>query len=311
MLILARLIVRAEIHIDGGARTPPVVAIAYPLDEIALLLPKEYPGGRRAVRKSTFESRGARMALVMVAKEESVPKIGLDNQGQPNQGSQYFVPRESGDINPQGHTVFVANRTLRAHFHEVDQFQILLGAPGSLYQRTPIPALMLHYADAFSTYGPMIGTDPPLRFFTLRAQRSKATWYMPKDREHLRYRGSRHFLVTPDEFTAPMQGEIATKVLIEQADDGLEALDVSGGAGATMLVEPSKATSGQYIFVADGSLAFDGKTYGPESLGWQDASDESAKLQAGSDGCRILVLRYPCPSTTVGQPSLAKVANLT
>ena len=51
-----------------------------------------------------------------------------------------------------------------AHFHSTDQFQIFFPAEGAYYQRTEIRSPLLHYSDAYTTYGPLEqgGADGPL-----------------------------------------------------------------------------------------------------------------------------------------------------
>ena len=84
---------------------------------------------------------------------------------------------------PKGFVGEVYNGTLRAHFHPVDQFQILLGEEGSFYQRQPVPKFMLHYADAFATYGTemFLALIRRFAFFTLREIPSTGLYYMPDD----------------------------------------------------------------------------------------------------------------------------------
>src|SRR5262245_15707940 len=74
---------------------------------------------------------------------------------------------------PQAFLVrFPADSRGGAHFHPVDQFQIFYGSDGSWFKNQEITSgeIMLHYADAYVTYGPFGTKGPePLEFFTLRA----------------------------------------------------------------------------------------------------------------------------------------------
>jgi hypothetical protein len=242
------------------------------------------------------------MAIAMVSKQEAAPKDRKHRDGTPIAGLEYIKATGKGDIDPQGFTAFVENETLRAHFHDVDQFQVMFGVPGSFYQRTPVPEVMIHYADAFVTYGPLIGEEPALRYFTLRARPSTGMWFMPEEREHLAYRGKRRLEVFPEPYSdqEPLaDGTIEEKVVMEDERDGLEAKIVIAGPGATVVVDPSLAATGQYTVVVNGSVEHDGKTYGPESIGWQTQNDGPSELKAGSSGARVIVVRFPYPATTV------------
>ena len=63
--------------------------------------------------------------------------------------------------------------------------------PGARYQRHQIPAVELHYADAFVTYGPFSAGAERMRFFTLRPCQGQFKGEMPSERNKLRYQGRR------------------------------------------------------------------------------------------------------------------------
>src|SRR5690348_13864030 len=48
-----------------------------------------------------------------------------------------------------------ANGTVKPHFHQVDQFQVLVDGSGTL-GRSPAPVIALHYADHHTAYGPIV-----------------------------------------------------------------------------------------------------------------------------------------------------------
>src|SRR5256885_10627137 len=75
---------------------------------------------------------------------------------------------------------------LAAHFHKVDQFQVFFGTPGATFKRHEISPLMVHYTDAYSTYGPFrASADVPLRLTTIRAESSIFGAVMPGPRAEL------------------------------------------------------------------------------------------------------------------------------
>src|SRR4051794_15043347 len=94
---------------------------------------------------------------------------------------------EQTDPGPQAFLVAMPpNNTGRAHFHASDQFQVFFPAePGSVFQRTPMEKVFVHYADAYTVYGPFSSGQGGLEFFTLRAHGSDVTAYMPESREQL------------------------------------------------------------------------------------------------------------------------------
>ena len=63
-----------------------------------------------------------------------------------------------------------ANRVLRTHFHEVDQFQVMYNGSGAV-GRTPVGPGAVHFSRAYTPYGPISYSDKGLGFITLRAHR--------------------------------------------------------------------------------------------------------------------------------------------
>lgn len=248
------------------------------------------------------------MPLTMVGPEEAVVVGRTTDEGEARTWSEYFGRATGRGDSPQGFVVPLHNRFLGAHFHPVDQFQILLGVPGATYQREPVAPMMVHYADAYVTYGPLIGEDAPLRFYTLRALMTEQVLYMPDERKKLLWRGKRNRHVdfdhlTPGEF--PGVGEVSVDTIWEREDDGLEGLAVTAGPRATIVIPGTSGTNGQYVFVADGSLARDGRSFPIESLGWQGPEEDGTEVTAGDGGVRLFVLRFPTP-TSVEQHLLAE-----
>jgi len=209
--------------------------------------------------------------------------------------------------------VHLRNRTIRAHFHPVDQFQILIGAPGGRYQGHDLPDFTVHYADAYSTYGPLVGEDPPMRFFTLRTEPSAFQATMPDDRSKLAWRGRRNRHVEFERLATteiPAAGAVEFAPIWERDDDGLEALAIAAGPDTKITLPDTHGTNGQFVFVADGWVEVNGKKCDVESLGWQDASEPSAELTAGSTGARVFVMKFPSPSTVVQHDETAKAASV-
>src|SRR5262245_18405605 len=76
------------------------------------------------------------------------------------------------DVNPQGFLVDVhqPDYVIKPHFHLVDQFQVIVSGGGTFGRHHPITAGSLHYADAYTPYGPIVAGEKGLAFFTLRAR---------------------------------------------------------------------------------------------------------------------------------------------
>ena len=197
------------------------------------------------------------------------------------------------DGGPQAYLVEQRNHVLRPHFHPVDQFQILLGAPGAFFGRRPIDLPVAHYADARTVYGPLTGGDPPLRYFTLRAEPTQATEFMPESRALLPARPGRslHREITPAPVD-PGAERTGRTILLADERDGLEISCVTADAGAPVEV-PDAGPGGQFLFVLVGEVESGGAGHLAESIGWQPPGSAGWTGRAASAGTRLLVLRFP------------------
>ena len=72
------------------------------------------------------------------------------------------------------------NRVLRAHFHQVDQFQVIYNGSGSMGKH-PVSPGAVHFSRAYTPYGPIsYSADKGLGFLTLRAHRDPGASTSPK-----------------------------------------------------------------------------------------------------------------------------------
>lgn len=79
---------------------------------------------------------------------------------------------ESGQDPRLSPTVFLveqpANTTLKTHFHGENQFQVFVRGSGSIGRETISP-MTVHYAGAYTGYGPLLSGPEGLFYFTIRA----------------------------------------------------------------------------------------------------------------------------------------------
>jgi hypothetical protein len=228
--------------------------------------------------------------------------------GQPMVRRMYFNPQVDAP-GPQGFLVEMPGPSINmAHFHEVDQFQLFFGNNGGWYKRHPLPALTVHYTDAYSTYGPFgSDTEETFRFFTLRPMRSGVAGYLPGARDLLMHRGRaairrrRNYSVEVALAGKPPAGESEQRTVMEREADGLAAHMISLGPGAIAVSTAKDFQSvGRYYCLVRGSLERDGSIFGVDSLGWVGSDAEFPSLVAGPAGCDLLALDFPaawCPTS--------------
>jgi hypothetical protein len=189
------------------------------------------------------------------------------------------------------------NREVRAHFHDADQFQIMFGGGGATYKRSTIPGVFLHYADAYTTYGPFGSGEGRFSFMTIRAKRAAVTAYMPESRDQLpaATQRRRHYVadVTPLlGAERPASGSRLTTVMGEDDADGVRASLLSLAADEPVALPGGEAPT--YYLILDGAIVdAASRVYGPLSVGVGDTADPGpGEFRASADGCSLLILRF-------------------
>lgn len=210
---------------------------------------------------------------------------------------------QSGTIaaGPQGFLVerMYPNPVIDPHFHDVDQFQVVVAGDGRMGKKKVAP-ITFQYADAYTPYGPIVGNDDGISFFTLRPIASGGHWVMPGNRDKMPGRAGRNIAGLFDiEKTLSEDGATEREALIAAQEDGVDAVGLRFGPNAECKSEASTA-GGQYILVCSGTIERDGKTFEANSLMHVEAGEDAPTLQSGKDGANVLVLQFARPSDRPG-----------
>ena len=180
-----------------------------------------------------------------------------------------------------------ANAVVGAHFHQSDQFQVMLDGAGRLGTHDVGP-VAVHFAGAFSAYGPIRAGADGLHYFTLRNGWDPGARYMPEARTDLP-RPRRHRVAMAELSREPEAG--CESVLGPEAD-GLAAWRWRLADGAR-LDAPDPATGrGQFWLVLDGTLSGD-EPIGPRSCVFVRPEEPAVRIVAGAGGLDILALQFP------------------
>ena len=214
------------------------------------------------------------------------------------------APKERPDL-PQAFLIdSTAGRRLPTHFHEVDQFQVVVRGDGRLAQHG-LAKGGVHFARAFTPYGAITMGSEGLDLMTLRARRDPGKAQFIPDRlsrlEELKDR--RPWQITRMPEFHPAKEDAALEVIAGLEDGrGLAgwSLSLAPGAGALL---PSAATSdGQFLVVLEGSLVRDGRTYPCPTVAYVAPSEEAMKAVAGPEGLKAVVLNFPVPQSAAAAP---------
>lgn len=208
-----------------------------------------------------------------------------------------------GVIEPSAQAFLVelpyAGATVHPHFHDVDQFQVIVAGDGRIGKKKLAP-VTFQYADAYTPYGPIVANDDGISFFTLRNVSSGGHFKMPGSKHLMPCRAGRNIagaFDTAAELPAP--GEVEESSLMDVQDDGVLALGIRLGANASRAPLVSDA-GGQYYLVCAGTLMDGDKELVANSLMRADAGEPVRELRAGPEGAAVLALQFGRPTDRPG-----------
>lgn len=188
--------------------------------------------------------------------------------------------------------------TVRGHFHEADQFQVIVGGSGRMASH-PVQAFAVHYTNAHSPYGPIVAGAEGVHYFTLRNSYDRGARYMPEARPELRQapRNFREATIPPQPPLDP--AELASTALscteaIAPQADGLGAWRYRLPAGGQISGPDPRHGAGQHWLVLGGELTQENVAKLPKfSLLFVAPSEAPFEATAGEAGLEILCLQYP------------------
>ena len=199
-------------------------------------------------------------------------------------------------------TVFLVEQppqaVLAPHFHTHNQFQVVKAGSGTLGPHAVGPG-SVHYAGAFTGYGPLVAGPTGLSYFTIRAAYETGANFLPAARDRLP-RGPKHHAQGP--MHEPLSTHAlaalvsACRVQLIAPQDGLEAYALQLPPLARC--EPGVPHgSGQFQLVLAGALETpQGRLQAWESR-YLSPGEDAAGCSAGDAGAHLLVLQMPAHAT--------------
>lgn len=178
--------------------------------------------------------------------------------------------------------------TVHAHFHQADQFQVMVEGAGRLGTHDVEP-ISVHFGSAFSPYGPIRADAAGLHYFTLRNGWDPGARYMPGARAELpRPRPYRMVLsqISPDE------AERGRSAVLGPEADGLGAWRWHLTEGDAFEGPEPASGRGQFWLVLDGNLECEA-TLGRRSCLFVRPEEQAFQGRAGAGGVDLLALQFP------------------
>lgn len=184
--------------------------------------------------------------------------------------------------------------TTRSHFHHVDQFQVFVEGRQRLGSATVEP-ITVHYADAQTPYGPIVGDDTGNHYLTCRMVPDPGARFMPESRsERTRFGGRHATRQVPTEVIRETAGDDESWIdLIPSESDGLGARTVALAPGGSVRGASPVAGAGQVYVVVEGALALADRDHPVLSSIVVRPGCVPPDITAGPDGARIVALSFP------------------
>lgn len=232
------------------------------------------------------------MALAVALDEVRSRRVRREMEGGALRRTPFI---ESDPQSPQAFLVeYDPNRVSRAHFHEVDQFQIIVDGSGMLGRHALRP-YSVHFARAHTPYGPLVAAAEGMTFVTLRWRFDAGAQRMPEAKARLdEIVDRRPWQVTqPVTFDAD-RGEVVVEPIPGMKDEqGLAGYSVTLAPNAMAHAPDPARGAGQYLVVLEGSLVHEGKEHKGITVVSIEPHEGSFRLLAGSRGLKGFVLTFP------------------
>lgn len=189
-----------------------------------------------------------------------------------------------------------------AHFHESNQFQLVVAGGGTLGQHAVGP-IAIHYSNAYSAYGPLAAGPEGLWYFTLRNGYDRGAQYLPAAREALKGVRRRFREATVGPLPAATLG---SEALLPAAPDGLGAWRHRLAPGEAVRGPDPAEGDGQFWIVTAGVLrAADGAELPPLSAIFVAPDEPAFAGTAGAEGLEVVVMQFPRGRDHVAPPEAA------
>jgi rubredoxin len=184
-------------------------------------------------------------------------------------------------------------RVIRPHYHENDQFQVIVSGGGVL-GKNKLSIHAVHFSRAYTPYGPINFGAEGLGFLTLRARRDPGAQYLSDKRDQLVAIPGRNPWQATEAPDFTRTGDVTVRPFAQIKDDrGLAAYVLSLAPHATVTAPDPSHSGGQHIIVTKGGLAYQGREYKALSIAFVKPHEGAWQFVAGPEGLEALVLNYP------------------
>lgn len=192
-------------------------------------------------------------------------------------------------------TVFLAEQpahsVVEPHFHRENQFQLFVEGDGNIGPHEIAP-FCIHYAGAYTGYGPLSARAAGLKYFTIRARYDTGLTPVTQAREKMPRGPKRHATSGLISVQDVPGGSVATTQEIFPADRGMAAWVSVLPAGTSYESRLIEGSEGCFVFVLGGTAVSDGVPLER----WEHVfhlPGQGVPLVAGPDGATVVSMAMP------------------
>ena len=216
----------------------------------------------------------------------------------PGEGPTTFF-RASIDA-PDAPTAFlVRRRSSKAHYHTVDQFQIIVDGEGK-FGRQAVSPYYAHFTRAYTPYGPL-HSGKGWAFLTLRTRYDPTAQH---DFDKLKQIPGRQPWHATKMISFPPQGSgVSLQDIPEIKDDqGLFANALTMAPDTRTVAPDPSGGDGQYLVITKGSLIYEHKEYKAMTVVFVKPEEDAFRIRAGAQGLEGVILNFPQVRPRIPQP---------
>jgi len=196
-------------------------------------------------------------------------------------------------------TVFLVEQPpgsiLPTHFHRQNQFQVIVSGSGMI-GRHPLRPVAVHYAGAYTGYGPLTAGPEGLSYFTIRAVYERGANFLPNPQHPMVKGPKRQVHCPPIDTLKPgrlvrLRGTLCHELLNGQTDN-LRVTAYAVPPGGTLSLPPPGG-GGQFQLVLAGTASAGSTCLSRWECRYVHTAIAAPDLLAGDDGVQMLVLQMP------------------
>jgi rubredoxin len=184
-----------------------------------------------------------------------------------------------------------------AHFHEVDQFQVIVEGSGE-FGRHHVQPYYVHFSRAHTPYGPLVSDkETGWGFIVLRSRFDPGAQRFPWALDKLKAIPDRQpwQVTTKVDFPPPTNGVAVQDVTEIRDERGLFTKAITMGPHTRTMTPDRLGGDGQYVVVVKGSLIHEGTERQAPTVVFVARDEPPIEIHAGAQGLEAIVMNFPKP----------------